>query len=294
MDRNESTIQTSNSTVYRVENGAVKVLKPTSQALKELSILKAMNHPQIVQLLDFELGEEVKLRMPLYSKVPPNIPVEILYDQCLLILSVLESYNVVHLDFRLNNLGYTDNKIILLDFGNAIILGKNDFVLSSQYPPEYIRAPELNSVYIAKITTRVDVWSLGVLIYHKLYNFYPNINHKLAFPKSKLGEDLKLILSYDRPLASELIGGAAHYELDLPHRGRPSLREEEFIKYIDDPSNNEIDEQEAYLMREHIMRSLNVESDLQKLLSLYANIDYLGENELNLFRKLEYQLYSKE
>lgn len=143
-----------------------------------------------------------------YPKLEPIPDLELtdLYKQCLNILAILESLNIVHLDFKLDNMGYNKDKqkIILYDFGNACFVGN-----VNKEPPELIRGYE----FYHKETrdTRSDMWSFACMIYHKIYNYYPHfqfIHEVNKITNKQIKEDISHILNgtYSvRPKASQLI-----------------------------------------------------------------------------------------
>lgn len=283
------------TTVVRNGSNVIKSLPATSNALKELSVLKAIKHSQIIKLIDYQVDLEMKLTMPLVSKIPTDLPIEKFYLQCLKILTVLENLKIVHLDFREENLGYDGEKIILLDFGNAVIMRETTLISNENYPPEYVRAPEINSVYISKVDSRVDLWSLGALVYNRIYNYYPTLCNINQLSETKLNNDLRRILALNRPYASQLASqwniNLNEGQINLPFREAKHIDKQEFSKILS--QTNDIDSTEAYLMKNHLERTLTIEPSLEKLLRLYASDDVLTIEDLNLFKKLDCQLFSK-
>jgi len=271
-------IRTLSSSVVRQGSYVIKSIPATSNALKEISILRSIEHDQIIKLIDFHLDTEIKLIMPLVFKVPLSLPIDIFYTQCLKILTVLENINIVHLDFREENLGYDGNKIILLDFGNAVILRKNTLISYTNYPPEYIRAPEINSLYISRIDSRVDLWSLGAIVYNRIHNYYPTLYNMNELENNKLHNDLKSILTINRPYASEL---ALKWNINIKE-GRVNL-----------PNRMAKSINGSYLLKYHIERALSIEPNLDTVLKLYTDDNVLTTEDLNLFKKLDCQLFSE-
>ena len=83
----------------------------------------------------------------------------------------LHSYSIMHRDIKASNvLIDKDNKIYLIDFGLAYIIGDNEYTKGSYgtvsyAPPEMYQDKHYNS--------SIDIWSLGVVLYYLLYGELP-------------------------------------------------------------------------------------------------------------------------
>ena len=83
----------------------------------------------------------------------------------------LHSYSIMHRDIKASNILIDkDNKIYLIDFGLAHIIGDNEYTKGSYgtvsyAPPEMYQDKHYN--------TSIDIWSLGVVLYYLLYGELP-------------------------------------------------------------------------------------------------------------------------
>lgn len=83
----------------------------------------------------------------------------------------LHSHNIMHRDIKASNvLIDKDNKIFLIDFGLAYIIGDNEYTKGSYgtvsyAPPEMFQDKHYN--------TSIDIWSLGVVLYYLVFGELP-------------------------------------------------------------------------------------------------------------------------
>lgn len=85
-------------------------------------------------------------------------------------LYLLEKQGFYYLDINLNNIIVKDNKSYLIDFGT--LTNKNDKLIREYYgsfsyiPPEYLIQKKL-------VIDKFDVFSIGVILFKKLFGFNP-------------------------------------------------------------------------------------------------------------------------
>ena len=174
---------------YTKEYFAMKEIPKTSEDLlsdneimDEITILKNLDHPDIVRITEFyntdssyfiiseyckygELFEQIKYEFS-------ETQIAVMFRQILSGIAYLHSNNIIHRDLKLENIlindiekSYSTNEDLFLlkiiDFGTAKIFDKNKrprAVVGSIY---YI-APE---VILKKYGKECDMWSLGVILY---------------------------------------------------------------------------------------------------------------------------------
>ena len=174
---------------YTKEYFAMKEIPKTSEDLlsdneimDEITILKNLDHPDIVRITEFyntdssyfiiseyckygELFEQIKYEFS-------ETQIAVMFRQILSGIAYLNSNNIIHRDLKLENIlindiekSYSTNEDLFLlkiiDFGTAKIFDKNKrprAVVGSIY---YI-APE---VILKKYGKECDMWSLGVILY---------------------------------------------------------------------------------------------------------------------------------
>lgn len=148
-----------------------------STAIREISILKQLKHPNIVSLLDLIHGEK-KLHMifefldydlkkyldqnngPLH----PNLVKSYLY-QMLDGIAYCHSKRILHRDLKPQNLLIDRNgHIKLADFGLARAFGIPIKTLTHEILTLWYRAPEI-LLGQREYSTPVDIWSVGCIFY---------------------------------------------------------------------------------------------------------------------------------
>ena len=152
------------------------------EILDEIEILKSLNHPDIVKIIEFYGTEDAYYIVneycsggELFDKVENGLSetqISVIFKQILSGLSYLHSNNIVHRDLKLENILISDIEYVemtkeeyfdikIIDFGNARIFDKtistNSIVGSSYYI-----APE---VFLKKYNKECDLWSAGVILY---------------------------------------------------------------------------------------------------------------------------------
>lgn len=168
--------------------------------LKEVSILTRLKHPSILQLfqvktytdsvailIDFMQGGDLLSRIQSSKYLSENLTKFIFYQICCGV-EYLHSQNVTHRDLKPENilLATTDRytMVKVSDFGLSKCV-TNNTVLQTQCGTRGYLAPEVKT---AKYTNKVDIWSLGVILYNCFTGCYPfnytqnhdNRNYKLC------------------------------------------------------------------------------------------------------------------
>ena len=175
--------------IYTQEKVAIKKIYKSNEVyvspgkiIDEIEILKALNHPNIVKLIEFYGTEDAYYIVDeycpwgeLYDKAVGYLSetqISIIFKQILSGIAYLHSKNIVHRDLKLENILISDKEYVegtgeeyydikIIDFGNARIFNKaitNNSIVGSSY---YI-APE---VFQKKYNRECDLWSAGVILY---------------------------------------------------------------------------------------------------------------------------------
>ncbi|KAL4500532.1 hypothetical protein ABPG72_002956 [Tetrahymena utriculariae] len=149
------------------------------EAQKEANILQMLNHHNIIKyheqyktkkgrlciVMDYADGGDLN---QVITKARSNIPEEQILNwllQLSLALNYVHNKNIIHRDIKAQNVFLSSNNIVkLADFGIARILSCTKDKAQTFIGTPYYLAPEL--VNSDPYTTKADIWSLGVLIYH--------------------------------------------------------------------------------------------------------------------------------
>ncbi|KAI0013784.1 hypothetical protein F4779DRAFT_638936 [Xylariaceae sp. FL0662B] len=153
---------------------------------REVAFLKLIDHPNIVKLYDiWENRSEIYLvleyveRGDLFEYINRNgrlpEPEAVLYfRQILSALEYVHSFNICHRDLKPENILLTERgQVKVTDFGmSALQQGPNHWLKTSCGSPHYA-APELSSPGGFYRGNKVDIWSLGVVLYACLCGCLP-------------------------------------------------------------------------------------------------------------------------
>ena len=148
-----------------------------STSIREISILKQLHHPNIVNLLDLIHGEkklylvfefmdhDLKKYLDLNGgPLPPQLVKSYLYQICLAI-KYCHSRRILHRDLKPQNLLIDKNGVIKLgDFGLARAFGIPIKTLTHEILTLWYRAPEI-LLGQKEYSTPVDMWSIGLIFY---------------------------------------------------------------------------------------------------------------------------------
>ncbi|XP_029871260.1 serine/threonine-protein kinase ULK3 isoform X1 [Aquila chrysaetos chrysaetos] len=181
--------------------------------LTEIEILKTIRHPHIVELKDFQwdsnhiylimefcaggdLSRFIRMRRILPEKVA-----RIFLQQLACALKFLHDRNISHLDLKPQNilLSAPENpQLKLADFGFAQYMSPWDEKHVLRGSPLYM-APEM--VCRQQYDARVDLWSVGVILYEALFGRPPFASRSFAELEEKIRSDRAVELP-SRPLLS--------------------------------------------------------------------------------------------
>ena len=159
---------------------------------QEMSILKTLNHENIILLIDafetasdfvvvteFAHGELFEVFQD--DRQLPESEVQLIAQQLVKALDYLHSNRVIHRDMKPQNILIGSNNVIkLCDFGFARAMSTKTTVLNSVKGTPLYMAPEL--VQEQPYTHTADLWSLGVILYELFVGtppFYTNSLYSL-------------------------------------------------------------------------------------------------------------------
>ncbi|CAO3642585.1 unnamed protein product [Cunninghamella blakesleeana] len=170
-------------------------------SLREISILKRMRHPNIVNVTDVAVGPKLEsiflvmeyceqdLGTLLDNISTPYTPSEV---KCLMLqllkgLDYCHNHSIIHRDLKMSNLLLTATGILkIADFGLARTLSLPGKPMTPNVVTLWYRSPEL--LYgDANYTTAVDLWSAGCIMGELLL-------HKPLLPGSTEQSQLNLIV----------------------------------------------------------------------------------------------------
>ena len=186
--------------VYKIKDDkveyAIKIFDGNTfpYALREISILrlldKSPNIPSILDILvEITIEERYKcgLVMPLYkmdvydwvdSGCDPNIITQAkIIDGLCEALRYTHINGVIHRDVKPANIMIDDNSVVLIDWNGSKLFHKKNRRQTFEVQTMYFRAPEVIIRFDGKYCNKIDIWSLGCVIYfiyHKKLLFSGN------------------------------------------------------------------------------------------------------------------------
>ena len=179
-----------------------------STSIREISILKQLKHPNIVNLVDLIHGEkklylvfefmdhDLKKFLNLNNgPLPPQLVKSYLY-QILLAIKFCHSRRILHRDLKPQNLLIDKDGVIKLgDFGLARAFGIPIKTLTHEILTLWYRAPEI-LLGQREYSTPVDMWSIGLI-------FYEMAHRKPLFTgDSEIDQIFKIFQMYGTPTES--------------------------------------------------------------------------------------------
>ena len=198
--------------IYTNEKVAIKKLFKTddmlteSEIINEIEILKRLNHPDIVKILEFYKTEQAYYLISEYcpggelfespEQRLSETQISVIFKQILSGLSYLHSKNIIHRDLKLENILISDKEFVeitgeeyfdikIIDFGNAKFFEKN-ITTNSIVGSSYYIAPE---IFMRKSGKESDLWSAGVILYMLIVGSPPfkGESEKLVMSRVKKG-----------------------------------------------------------------------------------------------------------
>nr|XP_046266732.1 serine/threonine-protein kinase ULK3 isoform X3 [Scatophagus argus] len=178
----------------------------TENLLTEIEILKTMRHPHIVQLKDFQWdAENIYLILEWCSggdlsrfirsrRILPERVARRFLQQIACALQFLHERNISHLDLKPQNILLSGSVLKLADFGFAQYMSPWDEQSVLRGSPLYM-APEM--VCRRQYDSRVDLWSVGVILYETLFGRAPFASRSYAELEEKIRSN--------QPIEKELV-----------------------------------------------------------------------------------------
>ncbi|XP_019912028.2 serine/threonine-protein kinase ULK3 isoform X3 [Esox lucius] len=166
--------------------------------LTEIEILKTIRHPHIVQLKDFQWdNENIYLILEWCSggdlsnfirsrRLLPERVARRFLQQIACALQFLHNHNISHLDLKPQNILLSGSILKLADFGFASYMSPWDEQSVLRGSPLYM-APEM--VCRRQYDSRVDLWSVGVILYETLFGRTPFASRSYAELEEKIRSD---------------------------------------------------------------------------------------------------------
>eukprot|EP01113_Clastostelium_recurvatum_P021754 TRINITY_DN2580_c0_g1_i2.p1 TRINITY_DN2580_c0_g1~~TRINITY_DN2580_c0_g1_i2.p1 ORF type:complete len:947 (-),score=194.37 TRINITY_DN2580_c0_g1_i2:105-2603(-) len=176
---------------------AAKKANYSKHAMREYMIHKELNHPRVVRLFDvFEIdynsfctvlefceGGDLDTYLKQYKQLPESEARSIAVQMFAGLKHLSEQKRpIIHYDLKPGNILFHKGEIKITDFGLSKIMEENSdqLELTSQGAGTYwYLPPECFETGAPKISSKVDVWSAGVILFQMLYGKKP-FGHNLS------------------------------------------------------------------------------------------------------------------
>ncbi|ELK03484.1 serine/threonine-protein kinase ULK3 isoform X3 [Pteropus alecto] len=183
--------------------------------LTEIEILKGIRHPHIVQLKDFQWNSDnIYLIMEFCAggdlsrfihtrRILPEKVARVFMQQLASALQFLHERNISHLDLKPQNILLSSLEkphLKLADFGFAQHMSPWDEKHVLRGSPLYM-APEM--VCQRQYDARVDLWSVGVILYEALFGQPPFASKSFAELEEKIRSNWVIELPLRPPLSQD-------------------------------------------------------------------------------------------
>ncbi|XP_048370199.1 serine/threonine-protein kinase Chk2 isoform X2 [Sphaerodactylus townsendi] len=154
----------------------------------EVEILKKVDHPCLIKIIDFFEGNDFYIVLELmeggelFDRVLPPARLseaicKFYFYQMLLAVQYLHDHGIIHRDLKLENVLLSSLKenclVKITDFGQSKILGETSLMQTLCGTPNYLAPEVLNSAGTAGYGKSVDCWSLGVILFMCLSGYPP-------------------------------------------------------------------------------------------------------------------------
>ncbi len=163
-DFGEPLVETENSKIYYYgasDDEIIKIMPYSATSAREISFNKALkgalkeqtkSYPErekedpvfLLPRKDIRIGkDQIGLIYPFTEELSEEFDVDDVWVRMISILALLEKLQVVHLDFRPENLCLYNGRLLIRDFGNSYLLNApTGFLPEYRFPAIQIRAPE--------------------------------------------------------------------------------------------------------------------------------------------------------
>ncbi|XP_043669922.1 serine/threonine-protein kinase ULK3 isoform X1 [Vespula pensylvanica] len=183
--------------------------------MTEISLLKILNHEHIVKMKEFFMNElriyivmeycdggDLSKFIKKRKQLPESICQRFL-QQLALALKYLRDHNVCHMDLKPENLLLVRRpylKLKLGDFGFAQYLSNTEYKFAIRGSPLYM-APEI--LLENKYDARIDLWSVGVIMYECLFGKAPYSSNSYKELEEKIKERRAIEIPKMPPISRE-------------------------------------------------------------------------------------------
>lgn len=255
--------------------------------LKEVSILKCLDHPNIIRVFgvyknknklsivtEYCSGGELFDRIQKMKRFSENLAAKYMLD---IVSAVMHCHDcdIVHRDLKPENMLFEENtegaQLKLIDFGTSRFV-PDDKMLRKPIGTCYYMAPE---VLTSEYGKKVDVWSLGVILFAMLSGNvpFPGKSDQEIFTKIKNSP-----LTFSQPCWSTISDEAKFLirkMLEKRPENRYSIEEVYNDQWLQDRGNNRIPDKEIQAESLKSLSTFRTEGKLQKAVYIYIVTQFL-------------------
>jgi calcium-dependent protein kinase len=164
--------------------------KEVQMILNEIKISQQLSHPNVLEMMEYNYdNQNIYIIMEYFQgkslslltsgrnleerirsgKLTDEVTIYNIFKEIVSLVIYLHRENIVHRDLRLNNILFDGKKVKIDDFQKAKELKPFRYLSEITGNPFYVAPEILNGKY----NQSIDVWALGVILYHMVFLKYP-------------------------------------------------------------------------------------------------------------------------
>ena len=244
---------------------------------REYIILRSFNHPNIIKcyqsfnyensfytIMDYAKGGELSNLLQTTKRLNEK-NCKNLFKQIYNAVKYIHGQNIIHRDLKPNNILFLDNEkthIILIDFGiSGFSNGKFKETVKAGtirfLPPEIVSGKDYAS------NTKLDIWSLGIILFRMIEGYYPfegknekDIVQKILYSPLEFNKKIKISIKCKK-LIIQMLEKNINFRIDTDNESfqnwfdgdELSIKNSKTMKLTSDLFNDHFNERKASIIK---------------------------------------------
>ena len=244
---------------------------------REYIILRSFNHPNIIKcyqsfnyensfytIMDYAKGGELSNLLQTTKRLNEK-NCKNLFKQIYNAVKYIHGQNIIHRDLKPNNILFLDNEkthIVLIDFGiSGFSNGKFKETVKAGtirfLPPEIVSGKDYAS------NTKLDIWSLGIILFRMIEGYYPfggknekDIVQKILYSPLEFNKKIKISIKCKK-LIIQMLEKNINFRIDTDnesfqnwfHGDELSIKNSKTMKLTSDLFNDHFNERKASIIK---------------------------------------------
>ena len=244
---------------------------------REYIILRSFNHPNIIKcyqsfnyensfytIMDYAKGGELSNLLQTTKRLNEK-NCKNLFKQIYNAVKYIHGQNIIHRDLKPNNILFLDNEkthIVLIDFGiSGFSNGKFKETVKAGtirfLPPEIVSGKDYAS------NTKLDIWSLGIILFRMIEGYYPfegknekDIVQKILYSPLEFNKKIKISIKCKK-LIIQMLEKNINFRIDTDNESfqnwfdgdELSIKNSKTMKLTSDLFNDHFNERKASIIK---------------------------------------------